>query len=68
MADTQNHIVSSYEVELRQLRDLLTEMGGQVESQVALAVRAVAGRADDAAGRAIAQDAATSCSGARRRS
>ncbi len=58
MADTQNHIVSSYEVELRQLRDLLTEMGGQVESQVALAVRAVAQRDGDAAGRAIEQDAA----------
>ncbi len=58
MAEGQNHIVSSYEVELRQLRDLLTEMGGQVEAQVALATRAVATRDEEAAGRAIEQDSA----------
>ena len=56
MADTPNHIVSSYELELRQLRDLLGEMGGQVESQVALAVRAVGARDADAAARAIEGD------------
>ena len=56
MAEAQNHIVSSYEQELRQLRDLLTEMGGQVEAQVALAGRAVANRDSEAAGRAIEQD------------
>ncbi len=53
---SQNHIVTSYEQELRQLRDLLTEMGGQVESQVALAARAVATRDGEAASRAIEQD------------
>ncbi len=55
---SQTHIVSSYEQELRQLRDLLTEMGGQVEAQVALAGRAVASRDGEAAARAIEQDRA----------
>ena len=36
MTDAAEHIVKSYEQELKRLRDLLTEMGGLVESQVAL--------------------------------
>ena len=56
MAEAQNHIVSSYEAELRQLRDLLTEMGGQVEAQVALAARAVGAHDAYAAARTIEGD------------
>ena len=35
------HIVKSYSKELQSLRDLVTEMGGLVENQVALATRAI---------------------------
>lgn len=56
MSDGQHHIVSSFELELRQLRDLLTEMGGRVENEVALAVRAVLSHDADAAADAIEQD------------
>jgi phosphate transport system protein len=51
MAET-THIVKSYEQELNRLRDLITEMGGMVESQVASAAAAVvhadAGKATEA--------------------
>jgi phosphate transport system protein len=40
MAET-THIVKSYEQELNRLRDLITEMGGMVENQVASAAAAV---------------------------
>ena len=40
MAET-THIVKSFEQELNKLRDLITEMGGMVESQVAAAAQAV---------------------------
>ena len=33
----QEHIVKSYEQELKHLRDMIVEMGGMVESQVAAA-------------------------------
>ena len=50
------HIVTSYEQELKRLRDLLADMGGLVESEVTLATRAVFDRDDEAAARAIEQD------------
>jgi len=57
MAETQ-HIVRSYSQELQQLRDLITEMGGLVESQVALAAEALATGDADIAARAVEQDPA----------
>jgi phosphate transport system protein len=50
------HIVKSYEQELRRLRDLLTEMGGIVESQVALAAQALASRDSEIATRVVEED------------
>jgi phosphate transport system protein len=41
MSEPASHIVSSYEQELKRLRDMITEMGGIVENQVALATQAV---------------------------
>ena len=41
MAGTVEHIVKSFEQELNRLRTLITDMGGMVESQVALACLAV---------------------------
>ena len=35
MTDAPEHLVKSYDQELKRLRNLLTEMGGIVESQVA---------------------------------
>ncbi|MGI3777672.1 MAG: phosphate signaling complex protein PhoU [Janthinobacterium lividum] len=56
--DAARHIVTSYEQELRRLRDLLSEMGGLVENQVAEAARAVVAQDSDAATRAVEQDPA----------
>ena len=50
------HIVKSYGQELQQLRGLLTEMGGIVENQVALATQAIRTGDADAATRAVALD------------
>ena len=41
MSDAPEHLVKSYDQELKRLRNLLTEMGGIVESQVALAAEAI---------------------------
>jgi phosphate transport system protein len=51
-----DHIVKSYDQELKRLHAILTEMGGLVESQVALAVRAVVDKDAAAANRAIETD------------
>ncbi len=58
MAQSPGHIVTSYEQELRQLRDLMAEMGGLVENGVSLAMRAVLTHDDEAAVQAIEQDQA----------
>ena len=50
------HIVKSYAQELDRLRDLLTEMGGLVESQVALATEAIVTGDNAVATRAVEQD------------
>ena len=55
MSEAQ-HIVKSYSQELKHLRDLLIEMGGLVESQVAMATSAVAENDNDAAMRAVELD------------
>ena len=50
------HIVKSYSQELDRLTALLTEMGGLVESQVALATQALVERDGGIAARAVEQD------------
>ena len=50
------HIVKSYAQELQHLRDLMTEMGGLIESQLALATDAVVNRNAAAASRAMDTD------------
>ncbi len=55
MSDTQ-HIVKSYGQELQRLRSLLTEMGGIVENQMALATEAIRTGDAEAATRAVALD------------
>ena len=56
MAEAE-HIVKSYEGELRRLHALINEMGGIVESQVTSACNAVVLRDPDAAQRAVEADA-----------
>jgi len=56
MTDAPEHMVKSYEQELKRLRTLLTEMGGIVESQVALAAEAIMTLDSAAATRAVEQD------------
>jgi phosphate transport system protein len=56
MSDSSEHLVKSYDNELKKLRDLLTEMGGIVESQVAMAAQAIMDRDATAATRAIEDD------------
>ena len=57
MSEAQ-HIVRAYEKELQRLRELITEMGGLVESQVALAAQAITTGDADVAARAVEQDPA----------
>ena len=56
MSDVPAHIVKSYEQELRRLRGLMTEMGGIVENQVALAAQAAVQQDGAAATRAVEED------------
>ena len=56
MPEVAEHIVKSFEQELKRLRVLITDMGGMVESQVALACRAVLERDNDCASRAVEAD------------
>ncbi len=55
MSETQ-HIVKSYGQELQRLRGLLTEMGGIVENQMALATQAIRTGDTEVATRAVALD------------
>ena len=52
------HIVKSFTQELDRLRDMLTEMGGIVENQVALATKAIVNQDSDFAAEVVQQDAA----------
>ncbi len=52
------HIVKSYSQDLQRLRDLMTEMGGLVENQVALATQAIVEGEPAIAAQAVEQDAA----------
>ena len=58
MTGMASHIVKSYEQELIRLRDLLVEMGGLVEAQVASATVAVVEQNIEAATRTVEQDPA----------
>ena len=56
MPETAEHIVKSYEQELNRLRAQITEMGGLVESEVALACQAVLDRDDTIAASVVELD------------
>jgi phosphate transport system protein len=56
MSDTPDHVVKSYDQELKRLRGMMTQMGGIVESQVALAAEAIMHRDAAAATRAVEED------------
>jgi phosphate transport system protein len=56
MSETPEHLVKSYEQELKRLGGMLTEMGGMVENQVALAAEAIVTRDGDAAARVVEED------------
>ena len=50
------HIVRSYDEDLRKLRDMIARMGGLVERQVADAARALVRRDSDLAGEVVQRD------------
>jgi len=56
MAGPSEHVVRSYDQELRRLTSLLTDMGGIVESQVSLAARAILQHDADAATMVVESD------------
>ena len=56
MPEAAEHIVKSFEQELNRLRSRITEMGGLVESEVALACQAVLERDDAAAANVVEAD------------
>jgi phosphate transport system protein len=56
MAEAPQHLIKSYEAELKRLHDLLIAMGGIVENQVALAAEAIMNRDTAAATRAVEED------------
>jgi phosphate transport system protein len=55
MAD-EPHLIKSFDQELRRLRDMMVEMGGIVENQVALAAVAIMDRDGTAASRVVEED------------
>ena len=56
MSEAPEHLVKSYDQELKRLRNMMTQMGGIVESQVALAAEAIMHRDAAAATRAVEED------------
>lgn len=56
MSDAPQHVVRGFDQELKHLRDLIIEMGGITESQVALAAEAIMNRDTAAATRAVEAD------------
>jgi phosphate transport system protein len=56
MSEATEHVVKSFDYDLQRLRDMLTEMGGIVESQLALAAEAILNRDSIAATRAVEED------------
>jgi phosphate transport system protein len=56
MSEAPEHLVKSYDQELKRLRSMMTQMGGIVENQVALAADAIMQRDAAAATRAVEED------------
>ena len=56
MAESTEHLVRSFDQELARLRGMLTEMGGIVENQIALATRAIMQGDNEAASAAVEAD------------
>jgi phosphate transport system protein len=56
MSDATEHMVKSFDQELKRLRNMMAEMGGIVESQVALASDAIMNRDAAAASRVVEDD------------
>jgi phosphate transport system protein len=56
MSEAPQHVVKSYDQELKRLRGMITQMGGIVETQVALAAEAIMHRDAAAAARAVEED------------
>jgi phosphate transport system protein len=56
MSEASEHVIKRYDAELKRLRAMLTEMGGIVENQVALAAEAIMNRNAAAATRAVEDD------------
>jgi len=56
MSDAPEHLVKSYDQELKRLRNMMTQMGGIVESQVALAAEAIMHRDAASATRVVEED------------
>jgi phosphate transport system protein len=56
MSEAPEHLVKRFDQELKRLRSLMTEMGGIVETQVALAADAIMNRDAAAATRAVEED------------
>ena len=57
MADSPEHLVKSYDAELKRLRGMMLQMGGIVESQLTNAAAAIIERNNDAATAAVSDDA-----------
>ncbi len=53
MSDAPRHVVRSFDQQLDRLRDLIIEMGGIVENQMALATEAILNRDTESAARAV---------------
>ena len=56
MSEAPEHLVKSYDQELKRLRNMMTQMGGIVETQVALAADAIMQRDAASATRAVEED------------
>jgi phosphate transport system protein len=56
MSEAPQHVVKSYDQDLKRLRSMITQMGGIVETQVALAAEAIMHRDAAAAARAVEED------------
>ncbi len=56
MSDAPEHLVKSYDTELKRLRAMMADMGGMVENQVSLATQAIIHRDNDAAMKVVEED------------
>jgi phosphate transport system protein len=56
MSESPQHLIKSFDQELKRLHDMITQMGGIVENQVALAAEAIMNRDAAAATRVVEED------------